>query len=317
MPKENPKNTRQTRNKPASGRASKTAKTKVEVSENNAIPVSENSHNKESYEPKSASDIDNQETSAPHKTQQHIAMEVHHHPRLDHKPKPWKEYFLEGFMIFIAVMMGFIAENIREDITNREHVRQLTSQLVQELKTDTANLDEIYSKELQIRNSNDSLFELLNQPMAKVDMKSLQKLASDSHSLWPFHPSTGAIAAIKNELHLKQFSDSKIISYIADYEGSVELLHTIQDITLQYQRSFLDSFLRLHFTPDNLKAAFDKTTLSSEMRNLKQEDLTQLRADMVLIRINTNELVNDNRKLKNATINLLRYVIEQYHLESE
>ena len=41
-------------------------------------------------------------------------MEVHHHPQLDHKHKPWKEYLLEGLMIFIAVMMGFIAENIRE-----------------------------------------------------------------------------------------------------------------------------------------------------------------------------------------------------------
>ncbi len=54
-------------------------------------------------------------------------MEVQHHPQLEHKHKAWKEYLLEGFMIFIAVMMGFIAENIREDITNREHVKQLTT----------------------------------------------------------------------------------------------------------------------------------------------------------------------------------------------
>ncbi|HEY8783428.1 MAG TPA: hypothetical protein VIM16_17510 [Mucilaginibacter sp.] len=32
-------------------------------------------------------------------------MEVHHHPQLEHNPKPFKEYLLEGFMIFIAVMM--------------------------------------------------------------------------------------------------------------------------------------------------------------------------------------------------------------------
>ena len=45
-------------------------------------------------------------------------MEVHHHPKLDHKP--WKEYFLEGLMIFIAVCMGFIAENIREHISDKK-----------------------------------------------------------------------------------------------------------------------------------------------------------------------------------------------------
>lgn len=41
-------------------------------------------------------------------------MEVHHHPDLHHKPKKRKEYFLEFLMIFLAVTMGFIAENVRE-----------------------------------------------------------------------------------------------------------------------------------------------------------------------------------------------------------
>jgi hypothetical protein len=45
-------------------------------------------------------------------------MEVHH-PHLAHKEKPWKEYLLEGLMIFLAVSMGFIAENIREHISEQ------------------------------------------------------------------------------------------------------------------------------------------------------------------------------------------------------
>src|SRR5450631_904147 len=42
-------------------------------------------------------------------------MEVHHHP--DVEKKGLKEYLLEGLMIFLAVTMGFIAENVREHIT--------------------------------------------------------------------------------------------------------------------------------------------------------------------------------------------------------
>ncbi len=34
-------------------------------------------------------------------------MEVHHHPHVE--KKSFKEYFLEGLMIFLAVTMGFIA----------------------------------------------------------------------------------------------------------------------------------------------------------------------------------------------------------------
>ena len=49
-------------------------------------------------------------------------MEVNHHLQLEnkHKHKLWKEYLLEGLMIFIAVMLGFIAENIRENLTVKE-----------------------------------------------------------------------------------------------------------------------------------------------------------------------------------------------------
>ena len=41
-------------------------------------------------------------------------MEVHHHPHVPTHSKPWKEYVLEGLMIFIAVTLGYGAENIRE-----------------------------------------------------------------------------------------------------------------------------------------------------------------------------------------------------------
>jgi len=243
-------------------------------------------------------------------------MEVHHHPQLEHKAKPWKEYLLEGFMIFIAVMMGFIAENIREVIDNNEHVKQLTTQLVHDLKTDTAQLNKIYREETKIAKSNDSLLALLHQPLQKADTRGIQKQVANSHNLWLFHLSAGAINAIKNELHLKQFSNSEIISYFAKYEKDIELLHTSQDVSLQYQRLYLDPFLTQHFTPANMVAAFDQhAEPTAAMRNLTQNNLDQLAADMVLIRIVTNEMLRDNRQIKDDAVALQRYVIKQYRLK--
>jgi hypothetical protein len=243
-------------------------------------------------------------------------MEVHHHPQLEHKPKPWKEYILEGLMIFLAVTMGFFAENIRENITNREHARQLTAQLVQDLKADTAQLNEAGNNQQHIVKVNDSLFVLLQQPLAKADLKKIQTLIIASHNMWPFHPTGGASAAIKNELHLKQFAESKIISHIAAYEGTTELAHTVQDIYLQYQRTMLDSFLRQHYTPANLDAAFAHRPLpDAQMRNLTQADLTQLDADMVLINVVSKELVGDYSELKKRATVLRQYVQKEYDLQ--
>ena len=43
-------------------------------------------------------------------------MEVHHHPKVE--KKNFKEYLLEGIMIFLAVTLGFFAENIREHLSD-------------------------------------------------------------------------------------------------------------------------------------------------------------------------------------------------------
>ena len=219
-------------------------------------------------------------------------------------------------MIFIAVMIGFIAENIRESITNSEHARELTLQLVQDLKTDTTNLNGIYAAETGIIKKNDTLFNLLQQPLAKADTKRIQKLIEDSHSLFLFSPSEGAIGAIKNELHLKQFSNSEILSYVGRYAFHKGLLLTAQEITLKYQRTYLDPFLTAHFTPANLKAVFSHGVMpSAQMRNLTQDDLNQLAADMVLIRVNTDELLRHNREAKEDAVKMLQYVNKHYGLE--
>jgi hypothetical protein len=245
-------------------------------------------------------------------------MEVHHHPQLHHERKPWKEYLLEGLMIFVAVMMGFIAENIRESITNSEHARELTSQLVRDLKADTTQLNTINVVESQILRANDSLIDLLQRPWQKENSGLLLHLVATAHVMWPFHPSGGAVSAIKNELHLKRFSGSDIIGQISAYEGTIDLLHISQDIALGYQKNITEIFLRRHFTSASLRSAFSGLPMAdAEIRNLSPEDLTQLGADMVLLRENTSELLTFNIRAKADAVKLLVYIKKQFDLEEE
>jgi len=65
-------------------------------------------------------------------------MEVHHHPEVE--KKGFKEYLLEGLMIFIAVMMGFFAESLREHIADKSRETAYMRSMVQDLKSDTAAL---------------------------------------------------------------------------------------------------------------------------------------------------------------------------------
>lgn len=69
-------------------------------------------------------------------------MEVHHHPNLHHEKKKFREYFLEFLMIFLAVSMGFIAENMREGISDRAKEKEYIKNFIVDLKHDTASLRE-------------------------------------------------------------------------------------------------------------------------------------------------------------------------------
>jgi len=61
-------------------------------------------------------------------------MEVHHHPQVE--KKNFREYLLEGLMIFLAVSMGFFAENIRESISDKNKEHEYINSLVSDLKSD-------------------------------------------------------------------------------------------------------------------------------------------------------------------------------------
>jgi len=60
---------------------------------------------------------------------------VHHSGK-----KRLKDYLQEGLMIFVAVVMGFLAENVREGIGNREKEKQYMRSYVKNLRQDSTTL---------------------------------------------------------------------------------------------------------------------------------------------------------------------------------
>lgn len=67
-------------------------------------------------------------------------MEVHKHPHHVTHKKKWGEYVLEFLMLFIAVFLGFVAENFREHQVEKERGNQYIQSLYEDLKVDTLRL---------------------------------------------------------------------------------------------------------------------------------------------------------------------------------
>src|SRR5678816_4055894 len=78
--------------------------------------------------------------SQPQPNPQPQNMEVHKHPHHVTHKKKWGEYFLEFLMLFLAVFLGFVAENFREHQVEKQRGRQYIESFYEDLKTDTARL---------------------------------------------------------------------------------------------------------------------------------------------------------------------------------
>jgi hypothetical protein len=93
-------------------------------------------------------------------------MEVHHHPKVE--KKNFKEYLLEGLMIFVAVTMGFFAENIREHLKNNEEIHENIRSVLADLENDVAHFNEAMDVNSYSVIMADSLVHLLHNDLSNT-----------------------------------------------------------------------------------------------------------------------------------------------------
>ena len=98
-------------------------------------------------------------------------MEVHKHPHhITHKKK-WGEYLLEFFMLFLAVFLGFVAENIREDKVEKSRAVKFAKNLLSDLKKDTAEFSVAIVQQQTNSKGIDTLIHLLRNPDYQSHLK--------------------------------------------------------------------------------------------------------------------------------------------------
>ena len=134
-------------------------------------------------------------------------MEVHHHSHLPHQSKPWKQYLTEGLMIFIAVMLGYAAENVRHHYIEEKKTIANVQNLYKDLKTDST----VFAIMLKIRNKQDSCFNIISR---LYDQK---KLDQDIPTLYAAHSFIAIrVMPVMNTMALDQIKSSGAINYIED-----------------------------------------------------------------------------------------------------
>jgi hypothetical protein len=148
-------------------------------------------------------------------------MEVHHHPDLHHKQKQWKEYFLEFLLIFLAVTLGFLADNFREHIKDNSEIQNDMQSMVADLQSDVALYDATAAANQLSDRRIDTLISLLKFDRSNTSqIYFLARYITANNNIYT--PSTKTFDQMKSSAALKLIQPRSLLDSISDYYQSLQ-----------------------------------------------------------------------------------------------
>ncbi len=252
-------------------------------------------------------------------------MEVHHHPDLEHKRKRFKEYFLEFLMIFLAVTLGFIAENVREGISDRSKEKEYIESLVQDLKTDTAQIRETMSSLYTQMYQMDTLEILLTPDVNKNDSAVyicylLQDCIHNQHAM---NFSDRTITQLFSSGNMRLINKQAISDSITAYYTQIKDVDAQKAYYVEYFHKCLDIYeaiygFETYHSRLNAKGVSFYPKLEFGKLKITTTDPKSLEKFKSTIEITKGILKsyrNDLRQLKSQANSLIRFLKTTYDLE--
>lgn len=142
------------------------------------------------------------------------------------KKKNWKSYIKEFLMLFLAVFCGFLAENYRGNMVEKQQEKQFIQSYIEDLKSDTATIRQtlVFRKLKMIQM--DSLMLLLRNQTIKGHENELYFFGrSLVRSVW-FQNNDRTFAQLKNSGAPRLIRNEQATDSIMAYQKLVERLIT-------------------------------------------------------------------------------------------
>lgn len=228
-------------------------------------------------------------------------MEVHHHPEVERKTL--KEYFFEGIMIFLAVTMGFFAENIRERVTDHNKEREYVSNIKMDLIHDTISLNAWIPALVHRVTQMDSLIVLLemseNAPYTVPNGGDLYYYARTTTRARVFTANNSTVSELKNSGNLRLINDKQFINGLAAFQWNIDAYMNITVIE-HNESELLYPYLGSLFDASIFNRMFKGTYLG---RSTSEDSVTSgFMMDNMIIPTGNPQLRNHNNDVINELI---------------
>lgn len=151
-------------------------------------------------------------------------MEVHHPHHPTHKKK-WLEYLLEFWMLFLAVSLGFVAENVREHYIEKERAHELLGSVMNDVKSNIKLIDSLVAGNNAIMLKNDSAL-LYIETNDKISLDSFFNFLPvvsyrylNNNDTYDQMKSSGSLRYIKDSVLLRNIIEYSKLSKSAEYRS--------------------------------------------------------------------------------------------------
>jgi hypothetical protein len=246
-------------------------------------------------------------------------MEVHHHPDLHHRKKHWKEYLLEFLMIFLAVSLGFFAESIRENISEHGREKQYMESMIEDLKSDTAQLTANIDFRRKRNTMIDSLIHLFSSADYKGDLNNIYYFARSISPPANFFPNDRTIQQLKSSGALRLIRNIRVSNSIMAYDQKMRLeLFELSDE--QYVRLEYRNIAALLFDGKVFNSMLNDDKIDKPVRN---PELFKSDAALINTLIVNAQYIKKSNQVQQKRCNemysqaseLIAMIKKEYHLE--
>jgi len=177
-------------------------------------------------------------------------MEVHKHPHdITHKKK-WGEYFLEFFMLFLAVFLGFVAENIRETSAEHEREKAYAQQLYTEFYADSIAFAKKVNARLDKERDCDYLYSYIKDSSLTDIPKRFYPAYTTVFYLinsYTFEPKDGILSQLKSSGSLRYFKDAELQKLFGDISVAINNVRYRNEQEYQFFANPIKPFILQHY----------------------------------------------------------------------
>lgn len=223
------------------------------------------------------------------------------------------KHLFDFFMLFLAVSLGFIADNYRDEKNSNKLAKDLASDVMDDIRGDTAAINDMlfhcHNKKIRL----DSLFNLVNDNVTTFEDTLIYKYTAFANKRPWFDRHGTTTYLLLNAGYLSYFSKDASVA-ISTYDLECQKLISLLQLEKQTLKDKIDPFLQEIFHTENFVSILNTNTLvcKPELHNWTRDQQWLFHNYITEMKILNNTILLHYQKLMAEAIETLRVLNKEY-----